>query len=191
MEQKTDLRITKTRKALYTAFTTLLKEKSFEDITVNELCENALVRRATFYKHFADKYDFFAFFIRDTREEFSMEFPAVVTRENLNEYLLSLIQHAIRFFKENHAIINNILNSTAMLALVDIFSEEMYRDILLVLNEIGYEDASSISKKSLAAFYSGGIVRLLRLWLSNSSEMTEQKIISDFQAMLTAFSAIQ
>ena len=58
-EGKSDLRIIKTRKALYTAFTMLLGEKSFEDITVNELCENAMVRRATCYKHFADKYDFF------------------------------------------------------------------------------------------------------------------------------------
>ena len=28
----------------------------------NELCDEAMIRRATFYKHFADKYDFFFFF---------------------------------------------------------------------------------------------------------------------------------
>ena len=190
-EGKSDLRIIKTRKALYTAFTMLLGEKSFEDITVNELCEKAMVRRATFYKHFADKYDFFAFFVRDTREEFSLEFPAVVTKENLNDYLLSLIQHALHYFKDNQAIIRNVLNSNALLSLVDIFSEEMYRDILLRLNEINQgEPSSATPNKSLAAFYSGGIVRLLRLWLTNSSEITELKMLADFQEILNAFSPL-
>ena len=69
MEQKMDLRIRKTYKALKDTFLELLSEKKFEDITVNELCERAMVRRATFYKHFADKYDFFAFFIRENFRE--------------------------------------------------------------------------------------------------------------------------
>ena len=58
-----DLRVLKTYKSLYEAFFKMLEEKKFEDITVNELCERAMVRRATFYKHFADKYEFFAFFV--------------------------------------------------------------------------------------------------------------------------------
>ena len=51
----TDLRIIKTRKALCDAFIILLGEKPFEDITVNELCKKAMVRRATFYQHFEEK----------------------------------------------------------------------------------------------------------------------------------------
>ena len=42
MEEKTDLRILKTRKALSDAFLVLLCEKRFEDITVSELCDRAM-----------------------------------------------------------------------------------------------------------------------------------------------------
>lgn len=63
MEEKTDLRIRKTYKALCDAFVTILEKKRFDDLTVNELCDEAMIRRATFYKHFADKYDFFFFFL--------------------------------------------------------------------------------------------------------------------------------
>ena len=35
----------------------LLSEKTFEEITVGELCENAQYPRATFYNYFDDKYD--------------------------------------------------------------------------------------------------------------------------------------
>ena len=62
MEEKTDLRIRKTYKALCDAFVNILEKKRFDDLTVNELCDEAMIRRATFYKHFADKYDFFFFF---------------------------------------------------------------------------------------------------------------------------------
>ena len=52
MEEKMDLRIRKTYLALHNAFTQLLEEKRFEDFTVNELCDLAMIRRTTFYKHF-------------------------------------------------------------------------------------------------------------------------------------------
>ena len=61
MEKKLDLRIQKTYQALHNAFTILLEEKNFEEITVNELCDAAMIRRTTFYKHFADKYEYFQF----------------------------------------------------------------------------------------------------------------------------------
>ena len=57
-EKKTDLRVLKTKQALRNSFIDLIREKTFESITVNELCDQAMVRRATFYKHYADKYDF-------------------------------------------------------------------------------------------------------------------------------------
>ena len=59
MEKPLDLRIQKTYQSLIGAFLQLLKEKPFETITVHEICDMAMVRRATFYKHFGDKYEFF------------------------------------------------------------------------------------------------------------------------------------
>lgn len=61
MKDKYDLRIIRTYKSLTEAFLQLMSEKHFEDITVNELCKKAMIRRTTFYKHFADKYEFFRF----------------------------------------------------------------------------------------------------------------------------------
>ena len=54
MEKKLDFRIEKTYMSLHNAFTTLIEERHFEDFTVNDLCERAMIRRTTFYKHFAD-----------------------------------------------------------------------------------------------------------------------------------------
>lgn len=54
-----DLRIRRTRLHIEGAFVALLQERSFEGITVNAIAERAMVNRATFYDHFADKYDLF------------------------------------------------------------------------------------------------------------------------------------
>lgn len=59
-----DLRVQKTYKALIENFEELLKEKEFENISVKELCDAAMIRRPTFYTHFIDKYDFLTFFIK-------------------------------------------------------------------------------------------------------------------------------
>ena len=50
-----DRRITKTRKAIYTAFLQLLNQKNFESITVQEIIDLADVGRSTFYSHYESK----------------------------------------------------------------------------------------------------------------------------------------
>ncbi len=64
--RKTDRRSRKTRAALVQALMALLREKPLKSITITELTDRADVNRATFYIHFQDVYDMFAY----VREEF-------------------------------------------------------------------------------------------------------------------------
>ena len=54
---KEDKRILKTKKNLKDTFIRMLSVKSFEQITVKELCEISSTSRITFYTHYSDKYD--------------------------------------------------------------------------------------------------------------------------------------
>src|SRR5437867_7530969 len=51
-----DPRVKRTRKLLLDAFLSVMAEKSFDDITVQDITARATVNRATFYAHFIDKY---------------------------------------------------------------------------------------------------------------------------------------
>jgi AcrR family transcriptional regulator len=53
---KIDPRIRRTRQMLYQAFQELLAEKSFDQISVQDLAERSTLNRATFYDHFTDKF---------------------------------------------------------------------------------------------------------------------------------------
>jgi AcrR family transcriptional regulator len=51
-----DLRVRRTRKLLWEALLAEMSERRFDDITVNDVCQRAMVHRTTFYKHYPDKY---------------------------------------------------------------------------------------------------------------------------------------
>src|SRR5262249_38832422 len=51
-----DPRVKRTRKLLLDAFMGVIAEKSFDEITVQDITARATVNRATFYAHFVDKY---------------------------------------------------------------------------------------------------------------------------------------
>lgn len=55
-EEQSDLRVRRTHKLLWEALMSELSLRSFEEITVKDICERAMVHRTTFYKHYEDKY---------------------------------------------------------------------------------------------------------------------------------------
>ncbi len=52
-----DLRVRRTRKLLWEALMALIAERDFDSLSVNDICDRAMVHRTTFYNHYADKYD--------------------------------------------------------------------------------------------------------------------------------------
>jgi AcrR family transcriptional regulator len=62
---KIDPRVKRTRKLIVDAFVSLQAEKSFDDITIQDITARATVNRATFYAHFPDKYALLDSLIRD------------------------------------------------------------------------------------------------------------------------------
>ncbi|PEA56799.1 TetR family transcriptional regulator [Bacillus pseudomycoides] len=57
IKNSNDPRVKRTRQAIRDALISLIHEKSFDSITVQDIAEKAPVNRATFYSHYNDKYD--------------------------------------------------------------------------------------------------------------------------------------
>ena len=56
-EEKTDLRIRRTKKSIRDAFFALIDENGFDSVTVKDITDRALISRNTFYLHYEDKFD--------------------------------------------------------------------------------------------------------------------------------------
>ena len=63
-EEHLDLRQRKTRKLLVEALAQLLEEKSFQELSVTDICRRAMVHRTTFYAHFNDKQELMRYLLR-------------------------------------------------------------------------------------------------------------------------------
>ena len=68
-EEQTDSRIRRTHRFLQDAMIELITKKAFDTITVGDIAERAMVNRATFYRHYQDKYDLVAKIFEETANE--------------------------------------------------------------------------------------------------------------------------
>lgn len=73
MTKKQDLRIQRTRKSLNQALITLMEEKNFQAITIQELADEAMINRVTFYLHYADKYELLEECVKDNLDEIMLK----------------------------------------------------------------------------------------------------------------------
>ncbi|MTK06008.1 MAG: TetR/AcrR family transcriptional regulator [Hungatella sp.] len=189
-----DLRIQKTYMALTSTFFELLEEKRFEDITVNELCDRAMIRRATFYKHFGDKYEFFTFIIREIQAEFDKEIAGSLDTDMPIDFYITIVRRVIIFFTEREKLIQSVLKSECFPSLLRILSEQVEFDILQKLKEDAEKGYKLIADPEVMAhFFTGAILETLQWWLTHkkpiSLESIERQIVDMMKAVYLSANA--
>ena len=183
MEEKLDLRIQKTYLALHSAFIALLEEKRFEDITVNELCDRAMIRRTTFYKHFADKYEYFTFYVKELVAAFQDRLAPDVAEGQAGEYLIHMSREMIRFMKQHEKLVQNIKNSSMFPILLSILLEQISLDVLQVIRRASTGATDKVKMEGVAAFYAGGLTNTVFQYLKRDEPINEEqymRIIAEF-----------
>ncbi len=58
-EKKMDLRKIRTKKMIIDAFVSLVEEKGYDAVSVQDIATRAMINRATFYAHFSDKQELY------------------------------------------------------------------------------------------------------------------------------------
>ena len=128
MPRKEDLRVRKTKRAISEAFMALLSEKPIEDMTVNELCDRAGVRRTTFYKHYKDKLDYIASFAKDMRVRFDEIIWKNGKPDATPDYYVEYAKQVVNFITQHEVEVNHILQSAVMPVIIHTLSEQNYKD---------------------------------------------------------------
>ena len=93
--KKLDPRIKRTRQLLQQALMDLMREKSFQAITVQDIAERATVNRVTFYAHFQEKHALLEYTMREMfRQRLRSQLPegSPFSAENLARLILTVCE---------------------------------------------------------------------------------------------------
>ena len=184
--RKEDIRITKTKAALSRSFFSMLEEMTLDDVTVNELCERANVRRATFYKHFKDKNDFVLFLIKDIRARFDNEiWKADLNTTITKEYYLKYAHAIIDYLLERDVAIKKIIDSHARSSFFDIFLHENYEDTKRRLEaSVKNGMPMMMSAEIMASFIVGGIAHVIIKWFDSDNRRPVELLLNDIAVFI-------
>ena len=174
-----DLRIERTEKMLCGALLELMCEKDFSAITVGELCDRAMVRRATFYKHYADKYDFLAFFVHRIRAELVTELDGA----DPIDYCVGMFRGGIRFFESHMRLLRRAVDSPAYSVMTGILCSDAQNDLTERVREAW--NVPEADAEIFARFYVGGCFNLLRCWLTEPSNDDAEMVTQQLRELLT------
>lgn len=121
-----DRRQKKTKEAIFTAFSLLLRKKKYEHITVQDIIDGADIGRSTFYAHFETKDELLKAMCRQIFEHiFSDDLMGEETHDfsgktpNLEDKLVHLLYH----LKDQQAVISGILSSGGKTIFMRFFKE--------------------------------------------------------------------
>ena len=183
--KKEDFRVQKTKKALTDTFRQLLEEKRFEDITVNELCDKAGIRRATFYKHFDDKYDFLSFVVQSLRDDFDRQIWANKKPGNTSEYYTAYVKGLIAFINYYDKTFAGIMQSEISHKLTYILMEQNYHDTVERLNR-SVEDGMLLpaSVESTASMLTGGVGHIIIAWGKSGKKKSVDDLLAEISTLI-------
>ena len=88
MKKKEDLRIVKTKANLYRGLMELMKDQTFEEIKVSDICNKSMINRSTFYDHFNDKYELLQSLMEDLKEELEEKIKVEKEIHSIREYYI-------------------------------------------------------------------------------------------------------
>ena len=179
MSEKRDYRVQRTYDSLIESFKALLAEKPFDAITVKELCAAARIRPATFYTHFKDKYDFFAFLVREIRDSRFAASAQAAADQPPAAQMARLIAAVFDFADENEAFLKALDADSMLMAMVHTAVDSVETPIRKILDEAEAAGAALPADPELCTqFFIGALSQSVRWWLAHKKSVGKEEMIA-------------
>jgi AcrR family transcriptional regulator len=196
-----DLRVKRTNILLRDALITLIAEKGFDAVTVGDIAERAMINRATFYRHYEDKYALVTNIFEDAAEKLINELgpleqrmgivylmvnePDALTDQTTNpevEHALiaftALFEHIAKYAKLYKTLLGKYGSSWFQSQLRDYIANNLEKRLQesqpLVSNKSDVNDP--ISNKALTICLANWFVGTLTWWLEDDMRLPPRKI---------------
>ena len=176
MREKTDLRILKTKKALYKSLIKLMKDKPFKEIKVSDICEDSLINRSTFYSHYNDKYELLVDYINSLKTELLEVLEKNEHLVNTKRFYLEMIKLILDHFDEEKNVYYSILIHNTDNIITDILLDVAVKDInkRIKISNLSTQD---IPTEIFVTFYLGAVASTIIEWLRTKDKYSKKEII--------------
>ena len=158
LTKKLTIGASRTLYSLQQSLLSLLSEKSFEEIAVGELCEKAMLPRATFYNYFDDKYDLLEYCFKTARDRLD---SGCRDAETCVQRMNALMENCFDFLDQNRETMewvlkNNPPNMSAAFKsnpdshrfkVPQEMAANLYSQVILIILEWKYLDKKECSKE--------------------------------------------
>ena len=189
-EGNMDRRQKKSREAILKAFTTLLAEKKYNRIAVQEIIDRADVGRTTFYAHFETK----DYLLKELCEELfghiidiAMGLPHEHYHCENNGEVDSVFLHLLRHLQENDSSILELLSSQNNEIFLRYFKSNLKEMIIKQYAEKGLLAQSSLPEDYVVNHIASSFVETVDWWLSHKMKESPETMTEYF---LTATGAL-
>ncbi|MCY7939610.1 TetR/AcrR family transcriptional regulator [Bacillus inaquosorum] len=160
---KVDRRILKSQAAIKKAVVELMSEKSFDDITIKDICDRADLSRKTFYLRYIDKYDLLDKLIEEHLNELRelCEIELEMELDYIEGY-----QIWFEFFEKNYLFFSTMIVSKGSPTFRNRFLEFIIEE---VKGEVNTAEGINIglNEEVFVQFFSSAFVGLVEWWFKN------------------------
>ena len=174
-----------TKKAFGDALKELLKTQPFEKVTVSSICEQANMKRTSFYYHFLDKYDLVNWIFDTEYEAFLKEAFSVESLEPKGVpkgvTIWDLIRSTAEYFYQNAAFYQNIVSFTGQNSFLDHF-RELLAPLLQEMLRDYHKDSTAMEFH--INFQSDAILAALVRWLNDPKRVPPDTLINLLQSCI-------
>lgn len=182
-----DRRQKKTRAAIFTAFSTLLAEKSYSKITVQEIIDAANVGRTTFYAHFETKDDL----LKALCEElFGHIISSALDRTHTHGLYSdrnapeSVFCHLLQHLREDENNILELLSSESSDLFLRFFKNSLNELIQNQFVDQNRKNNRDIPQVFLVNHISGSFVEMVLWWIKGGMRQTPEELDRYFRAVI-------
>ena len=184
MAKKVDLRIIKTKKNLYEGLLTLMKERTFEEIKVSDICSAALTNRSTFYDHFSDKYELLDSLINDLEEDLVSKLEANQNYSNAKEYYMQMIEIFFDHISNNINVYSSVLKKNNNSIVMDMASDAIYRDVENHIRKSNKILKTEIPVEIISKFYVSAVINVCLEYIKFPNKYGKEDILKYLDTLL-------
>ncbi len=166
MARKVDRRVQRTRNLLREALLSLIREKGFEALSVQEIIDRADVGRATFYAHFDNKEDLLLSGLDGLRASLKeLQSQALARGGGVDERLFAF-SHELFAHANGHRDVFRAMVGEQSGALIQRVFHKMLVDLVRDdVKAMASSDSGSMPAETVVQFVGGGLFGLLMWWL--------------------------